>query len=104
MTSLNRNEYIKAIIENLRCPLDWKGRSEEGIFLEKWYYTVSDNLPNGESDAASLKSDDVFLSAPDEEFFSDEFYDDQEIYALYVNTKKDIIHKVNGKKLLSTMH
>ncbi|MGM7448501.1 UNVERIFIED_ORG: hypothetical protein DFO82_2658 [Idiomarina abyssalis] len=89
MASTSRAKLIKSIQENLRCPLDWEGRVEKGIFLQKWYYTVSDCLPNREQDAFSLKGvfADSYLPEPDEDILSSEFYDKQELHALSVNSK-----------------
>ena len=94
MTPTTRAGYIKAIRENLRCPFDWGGRVEERIFLQKWYYIVSDHLPNGQCDTASLKEGavDEYLYEPCEEFLSSEFFDDQELISLYYNSN---LHKNN---------
>lgn len=88
MALTNRVEYIESIKENLRCPLDWGGRPEERLFLKKWYYTVSDHLPNGEQDAASLKESpgDSYLSEPSEESLSSEFFGEQELKSLFINS------------------
>ncbi|WP_417549058.1 hypothetical protein [Methylophaga sp.] len=101
MTPTTRIEYIESIKENLRCPLDWGGGIEEALFLKKWYYTVSDHLPNGEQDAALLKDGlgDNYLSEPSEEFLSSEFFDEQELRSLFINSN---IHKNNYRNQYKT--
>ncbi len=82
-------QYVKEIIENLRCPLDWQNCSGKELFLQKWYYTVSDIMPNQALDAASLKPawQAECLQQPCEQFLLEEL-DERELESLHYNSEK----------------
>lgn len=85
MISKYTEKYLRVIQENLRCPLDWVNKNEDNIFLQKWYYTVADFLPNGEVDAYLLKGIDGYLFEPNEEVLAFEL-NEEEMMMLYHNT------------------
>jgi len=85
----NRQELIAILIDDLRCPIDWDRENIGGstrILLEKWYYTVADAMPDGESDAGLLKNFGEYSSEPALDAFEDGFYDDDALLSLAFNT------------------
>lgn len=84
-------QELQAILTaDLRCPIDWTKESvgsTEHIFLEKWFYTVADYLPNGKMDASLLALDGSnYLMAPNGASFEEPYFYAEDALPLAFNT------------------
>lgn len=83
-------ELQAIVINDLSCPIDWsveKVGSAAQIFLQKWFYIVSDFMPNGEMDVSGLRTwRGEYLQAPNTESLEDRHFDYEDVLSLAFNT------------------